>query len=305
MSIDPLQKKYPSHSPYIYCVNSPIYLKDFDGKDVFVFDKDDNIVAVFRNTAKDIAIKVKTSFPELNKPIVVGNAGGLYSGHGSYQDAFVLGLSGSGSAKVAGGTLGVEIVIFTRGKDAGIPQLYEYAGGSLGYSAGSPVNMSVAALNLYKPYSSTEDIQDKRVRADDAEVNVANYEGPFYTTQTLNHNTIYGTETGNPHLWFWNKITWFGEGVTVGSVAFSSTATYYAHVGALSDHELVQKIDIDNAIQEKINKYNKENLVPMQPGTSGVGTRATKKLAESPVAASSKKNQTVPAKTTTTKKKKG
>lgn len=36
LSVDPLQKKYPSFSPYNFSLNSPLYLKDIDGRDVGV-----------------------------------------------------------------------------------------------------------------------------------------------------------------------------------------------------------------------------------------------------------------------------
>jgi len=37
-SIDPLQKKYPGESHYDFAMNSPIFLKDVGGKDVFAYD---------------------------------------------------------------------------------------------------------------------------------------------------------------------------------------------------------------------------------------------------------------------------
>lgn len=37
LSLDPLQKKYPSLSPYNFAANSPLYFVDVDGKDIFVY----------------------------------------------------------------------------------------------------------------------------------------------------------------------------------------------------------------------------------------------------------------------------
>jgi len=179
LSVDPLRKKYPSFSPYNFCANNPIYLKDFDGRDVYVFDKDKNIMAVIRTDYKDIAIQLNYSSGQaLNTPVIQKTNQAWYSGHKNYEDAFVVGLSYSKGKKVSG-VAGVEIVLFTRGPDAGRPQVYGYGGLSAGVNAGSNVNVSVAALNLYKPYGMIDDMRDKRTKVDDKDVTKESMRGHF------------------------------------------------------------------------------------------------------------------------------
>jgi RHS repeat-associated protein len=36
LTVDPLQKKYPNFSPYNFCVNNPLLVKDPDGKDIYI-----------------------------------------------------------------------------------------------------------------------------------------------------------------------------------------------------------------------------------------------------------------------------
>ncbi len=40
MSVDPLQKEYPSLSVYQFCANSPIIYKDLDGRRIFIYYED-------------------------------------------------------------------------------------------------------------------------------------------------------------------------------------------------------------------------------------------------------------------------
>ncbi|MCR5115364.1 MAG: hypothetical protein K6A95_06775 [Bacteroidales bacterium] len=41
LSVDPMSDKYPSMSPYTYCGNNPVVLKDPDGRTVVIPDEDD------------------------------------------------------------------------------------------------------------------------------------------------------------------------------------------------------------------------------------------------------------------------
>ncbi len=257
LSTDPLQKKYPSISPYNYCAGNPIYLKDVDGRDVYVFDKDKNIVAVIRTTYKDVAIQVNyTSNKEINTPVIQKTNDIWYSGHKSYEDAFVIGISYSKGNKVSV-VGGAEIVLFTRGPDAGKPQVYGYGGISTGASAGSKVGLSVAALNLYKPYGMLDDMRDKRTKADDKDVTKESYEGPFYTTQLGIHNTIYATDNTWPSPF--GSINWFGEGSTPSSIGVSASAATYRLIGPLLNSDAGKVLDIDKSLQEKIDSFNKEH----------------------------------------------
>jgi RHS repeat-associated protein len=72
LSVDPLQKKYPNWTPYAYAMNSPLKLKDIDGKDVGVTIVGNTItfnstVFVTGPGASDIAQKANTSFNSLSK----------------------------------------------------------------------------------------------------------------------------------------------------------------------------------------------------------------------------------------------
>jgi len=42
LSVDPLAGKYPSLSPYVYCANNPIVLRDPDGMDIVPTNKEGN-----------------------------------------------------------------------------------------------------------------------------------------------------------------------------------------------------------------------------------------------------------------------
>jgi RHS repeat-associated protein len=270
-SPDPLYKKYPSYSSYSYCTNNPVYLKDVDGKDVYVFDKDKNIVAVIRTDYKDIAIQINyRSNQEIRTPIIQKTDAIWYSGHKSYEDAIVIGISYSkgGKMSVVGGT---EIVLFTRGPDAGKPQVYAYGGVSTGVSKGSNVGLSVAALNLYKPYGMKDDMLDKRVRAADKDVTKESYQGPFFSTQLGIHNTIYGTDNTWPAPF--GKINWFGEGVTLTSLAVSASGTSYRLLGSLETTDKGSVVPIDKSLQEKIDQFNKEH--PKENDTNKVTQPAT------------------------------
>lgn len=257
LSLDPLQKKYPDLSPYNYCINNPIYLKDMKGKDVYVFDKDKNIVAVLRTNYKDIAIQINYKLSTGIVPVVQKTTNILYSQHKSYDDAFVIGIAGSVGYK-ASVVMGAEIVLFTRGKDAGQPFVYSYVGGNLGYTKGSNITLTLSALNYYKPYSMIDDMRDKRVRSTDDDLRKESYNGKFFETQAGVHNTIYGTDNN----WFApvGNINWFGEGITIGSVGLNSSMTDYTLVGPLLNSTQGQVLDMkDKNIQEIINKFNKEH----------------------------------------------
>jgi RHS repeat-associated protein len=255
-SVDPLSKKFTGISPYSYCVGNPIYLKDTDGKDVYVFDKNSNIVAVIRTSYKDVAIQIDYNLKTESKAPVIQKTNQItYSGHNSYEDAFVVGISYSRGNKVSV-VGGVEIVLFTRGPDAGKPQVYGYGGVSTGISKGSSVSLSVSALNLYKPYGMIDDMLDKRTKADDKDVVKESYEGPFFTTQIGFHNTIYATSNSWPAPF--GEINWFGEGVTPTSLAINASATTYRLIGPLLNSSVGKILEIDKTLQEKIDAFNKK-----------------------------------------------
>ena len=272
LSVDPLTKKYPDQSPYNYVFNSPLYLKDIDGRDVYIFDKNKNIVAVIRTSYPDVALQLNYAFPLVAKAPLIQKTNSIwYSGHKEYSDAFAIGLSFSkGVPKtVLSGVGGIEIVLFTRGPAAGNPQVYAYAGAGLGQSIGAKLpkigkfepgidfNLSVAAYNMYKPYGMWDDFLDRRRKAPDADVNPGNYTQWFFGTQLGFHNTIYGTSNNKPAPW--GKITWFGEGRTYTSLGFSASATYYWLLGPLSGTEHGLQIDITKEIKAKIDQFNKQH----------------------------------------------
>jgi hypothetical protein len=45
LSVDPMSDKYPSMSPYNYCANNPVIIKDPDGKDIIIYDENNRKVA--------------------------------------------------------------------------------------------------------------------------------------------------------------------------------------------------------------------------------------------------------------------
>ena len=54
LSVDPMSDKYPGVSPYMYCANNPVVLKDPNGRDVYDFDKKGNLIHTIKNTDNDI-----------------------------------------------------------------------------------------------------------------------------------------------------------------------------------------------------------------------------------------------------------
>ena len=99
----------------------------------------------------------------------------------------------------------------------------------MGYAVGTVATLSVGAYNFYKPYGVIDDILDKRIRADDGDVNTTKYVVPFYTSQTLAHTTIYGTQNNRPVPF--DNITVFGEGMSKGSLGFNASWTTYEYEG--------------------------------------------------------------------------
>jgi len=44
LSVDPMSDKYPGVSPYTYCGNNPVVLKDPNGRDIYEFDENGNYI---------------------------------------------------------------------------------------------------------------------------------------------------------------------------------------------------------------------------------------------------------------------
>ena len=57
LSLDPLQKKYPAESPYMYVGDNPIIFNDPDGRDriisYYAMDKQGNMILLGKRTYKD------------------------------------------------------------------------------------------------------------------------------------------------------------------------------------------------------------------------------------------------------------
>ena len=53
LSVDPMLDKYPGVSPYTYCGNNPIVLKDPNGEDIWEIDEWGRIVASYENNVFD------------------------------------------------------------------------------------------------------------------------------------------------------------------------------------------------------------------------------------------------------------
>jgi RHS repeat-associated protein len=66
LSLDPLEKKYPMHSSYIYCAGNPILFIDFDGKDWFVNTKDGSVIYV--KNASVITAELFKNFNYVDNP---------------------------------------------------------------------------------------------------------------------------------------------------------------------------------------------------------------------------------------------
>jgi RHS repeat-associated protein len=87
LSVDPLQMKYPESSPYSFSLNSPLYLKDIDGRDVGVIISGNTIT--FHNTfyisqATDPATMATTMacVQQLYDNNYKGKLGGTYTADG-------------------------------------------------------------------------------------------------------------------------------------------------------------------------------------------------------------------------------
>jgi hypothetical protein len=94
-------------------------------------------------------------------------------------------------------------------------------------------------------------------KADDKDVTKESYEGPFYTTQLGIHNTIHATDNTWPSPI--GNVNWFGEGATPTSVGVSVSSTTYRLVGSLLNSDVGKVLDIDKALQDKIDAFNKEH----------------------------------------------
>ncbi len=58
-SIDPHDYRYPNISPYCFAFNSPLYLIDADGNDIYYFDANNNLTAVIHTgTSDDVVIRL-------------------------------------------------------------------------------------------------------------------------------------------------------------------------------------------------------------------------------------------------------
>ena len=53
LSVDPMADKYPSTSPYTYCGNNPVVLKDPNGEDIWEIDECGKVVASYENNEFD------------------------------------------------------------------------------------------------------------------------------------------------------------------------------------------------------------------------------------------------------------
>ena len=108
LSVDPMADKYPSISPYAYCVWNPVRLVDSDGRDVYRLDVSDGSLKLYQktkdNTDKIIAgtyegIGRAKTFKEAGKSIVFSK--GVLNGKKG-EDLSVTGFSTYGDNQADG-----------------------------------------------------------------------------------------------------------------------------------------------------------------------------------------------------------
>jgi RHS repeat-associated protein len=141
MSTDAHKGSYPSLSPYSYVANSPICLIDKNGKDIYFYDANNNLIALIKvANGKDIAYRVKNYVIDANsfEGANVIDINDVYPGYKHYPNAFGIGVSG-GVTATYGVQGGVEDVFFMKGPNMFDEHAYVYLGGSSGlYIGGGP-----------------------------------------------------------------------------------------------------------------------------------------------------------------------
>ncbi len=68
LSVDPMADKYPSTSPYAYCGNNPVVLKDPDGREIWIMGDDNTMYRYYKGVlytqTGDIHIMEQGSYEE-------------------------------------------------------------------------------------------------------------------------------------------------------------------------------------------------------------------------------------------------
>lgn len=205
-AVDPHVHRYAATSSYSYALNSPLYLKDADGRDVFVYDAADKLILRVHNNEDHTFYQ--TNFT-VKSPVITTD---FYADDIRDADALIVGGNGALSYGVSGGT-GWEIVIFTRGPNRNIPKFYGF------WSFGLAAEFLIDA-NRYYGYGYYKDCTSENLKT-------STYEGPFYTWNYGMVSRSYGTEDNTPM----GKTTWstYNYNAGTGTVGAGYQSSWYIH----------------------------------------------------------------------------
>jgi len=249
LAVDPHAYKYPSTSPYVYTLNNPVYLIDIDGRDVYIYDANMKLYAVFHTGGDDVYYQASRYISNDNEV--------MHYNADMKTDAIIVGANFGVSNGAAVG-YGSEIVIYLRGSYRNVPMKFNYAywGGSAG--ADSPID-----YNVYQGFGFFygNDFPNRS-----ADIKPSDYEGVFYTTQTSFYSNFFGTQNNMP----WGRPTWqgsiFSAGTSLGS--FSFTRSNYTY-----DETYFKKIE--KPVEPAKTIPNKTTTPQKQSGAKAPGPKKT------------------------------
>lgn len=265
-SLDPYQTNYTSLSPYNFVANSPLVQIDKDGKDIYFYDKNGQLLTQIKMGGPDVGFQStkyaadachKLQVIDVKKQIPPALASSFDFLYKNFVPSAV-GVGGAGSFTPVGGwTGGIESVNFLKGPDVGKSRVYGFLGPSIGMDIGvSPYVFQAAYFGDDKKPT----VESWEGTFNSYSVSLSAYGGVsfFWGTKDSEVSLVPGTEN--------SEITWAGISFTPPVAGAAHGGTKYSHTDYKLLPEVFQIVNPD-ILAEKL--YDIKRVDPSVMDNSG------------------------------------